>query len=135
MFHTLFIAWSHIQTQTTTQAPVEYIFGPWIMALAVYLATPPRALDNICSDLLLMAMHVTALAILYPSPICFSCSLNALMNCIATVAHTNSSACAFTIAALAAAPALGSYTITNVTWAIAWTEMIHLAHKITWILI
>ena len=133
MIHTPLLLWSYLQSNNETTASAECVFAPWALLLVLYMATVPKTVDDICSDLLLMGIHCTGLVVLFPHPAAFACSMNSLFNCALLLARDTTSACAFTLATLALAPAI-TCQINHTTWAIAWTECIHLVHRIAWAL-
>jgi hypothetical protein len=134
MFHTPIIILHSIDTIKENTC-VECIFLPWIILLFVYAITAYKPVDEICSDMLLLGLNIMSLAILYPDPTCFTCSLNSLIHCIINIAQDTTSICAFIVASIAAIPFMIQYCggqLRDVTAAVVWTESIWILHKVLW---
>jgi len=136
MFQIPFVALARI-LETKEAAPVQCIFGPWALFALVYMATASRPLDRLCYDALKIGIHVTALAILFPHPACFACSIHSVLSCMQDLATDAVSTCAYSLLAVCALPFMAqscSYEIQAETQlvAIAWTELVGIVHYIVW---
>ena len=72
------------------------VFLPWAALLCICLCGSLfRRMDAVCTDLVRLGMHVTALAVLYPSSAhtAYACSLHALMVCAWSLSRDEISAC------------------------------------------
>ena len=85
------------------------VFWPWL-ALLVICASGMlyRRADAVCTDLMRLGLHVTALAMLYPHGAhqTFACSLHALLACSWALCRDDLSACALCLFGVCAVSAL-----------------------------
>lgn len=139
MYNLPFLALAQIFTNRDS-APTQCIFGPWALFVVLYILTASKPTNPMCSDLLRIGLSVTALAGLYPHPLCYACSLHSLLACMQDLATDTASICAYSLFAACAVPILAqscNYFISVEVQlvAIVWTEGMRLVHFMTWRLI
>jgi hypothetical protein len=134
MFHSPLFLLSHVMSGTSA-ACSTCVFAPWAIFLAVYVMVARKQIDAVCADLLLVGCYVTGLALLYPHPAAFACSVDALLYCMEATAQDLTSLCAYSLLLVAAVPYMmqnceDDLSLQSAAYSICFTEFIYSIHSI-----
>jgi hypothetical protein len=134
MFHSPILVLSHLMPGTAS-ACAACVFAPWAIFLAVYAMVVRKSMDSVCSDLLLMGSYITGIALLYPHPAAFACSVDAMLHCMQATAQDLNSACVYSLLLVASVPYMAqkcedTLSLQSAAISILFTECICILHNI-----
>ena len=112
-----------------------HVFVPWAVLLVVFLfITVHDSNESVCNKLLLIFVHFTSLASIYPREITYPLSIISLITTCQTLSQNTFTHFVYLILCIAfisCCPNQGFDFQTQI-YAILWNETVHLIHLITW---
>jgi hypothetical protein len=112
-----------------------HVFIPWVVLLVVFLViTTHDSNESLCNRLLLIFVHFTSLASIYPQEIAYPFSIVSLITTCQTLSQnifTHFVYCILCIAFVSCCPNQ-VFNFQTQIYAILWNETVHFIHLITW---